>query len=125
MTLMWQRLPQICQTKKCRQLCKQLALLALLALCGLITKQNGENSSPDDLSVNGCHRYLTHRFFVAKDLDPVSDPRKLKQLIGGIFRYVHVIRNQPKDWEDWAESLEKEALDQIEEDREVKRRKTI
>jgi len=49
--------------------------------------------SPDDLSVNGCHRYLTHRFFVAKDLDPVSDPRKLEQLIGGIFRYVHVIVN--------------------------------
>jgi len=55
----------------------------------------------------------------------MSDPRKLKQLIGGIFRYVHVIRSQPKDWDDWAESLEKEALDQRDEDREVKRRKTI
>ena len=42
--------------------------------------------------------WCTHRFFVAKDLDPVSDPRKLKQLIGGIFCYVHVIRNQQKDW---------------------------
>jgi len=31
--------------------------------------------SPDDLSAASCHRYLTHRFFIAKDLDPVSDPR--------------------------------------------------
>lgn len=50
------------------------------------------------LSPEGCHRYLTHRFYIEKDLDPVSDPRKLQQLVAGIFRYTHHIRAMPASW---------------------------
>ena len=74
--------------------------------------------SPDDLSVDGCHRYLTNRFFVVKDLDPVSDTRKLQQLIAGIFRYTHRILNRPAGWDDWANNLEKEFDDQREDENE-------
>jgi len=47
--------------------------------------------SPTDVSVNGCHRYLAYRFYIAKDLEPVLDPRKLQQLIAGVFRHTHGI----------------------------------
>jgi len=69
--------------------------------------------SPDDLSAASCHRYLTHRFFIAKDLDPVSDPRKLQQLIAGIFRYTHQIRNMSRAMTAFEEGLDEELEDQI------------
>jgi len=69
--------------------------------------------SPNDLSVNGCHRYLAHRFYIAKDLDPVLDPRKLQQLIAVIFRHTHGILVQNRGWEKWAEDLENERIDNL------------
>jgi len=68
--------------------------------------------SPDDLSAASCHRYLTHRFFIVKDLDPVSDPRKIQQLIAGIFRYTHQIRNMSRAMTAFEEALDKELDDQ-------------
>jgi len=68
--------------------------------------------SPDDLSAASCHRYLTHRFFILKDLDPVSDPRKLQQLIAGIFRYTHQIRNMSRAMTAFEEALDEESHDQ-------------
>ena len=68
--------------------------------------------SPDDLSPASCHRYLTDRFYVLKDLDPVSDPRKLKELIAGIFRYTHQIRNMSRSMTAFEEALDEELEDQ-------------
>ena len=69
--------------------------------------------TPDDLSAASCHRYLTHRFFIVKDLDPVSDPRKLQQLIAGIFRYTHKIRNLSRQQTAFEEALDEELIDQV------------
>ena len=68
--------------------------------------------SPDDLSADSCFRYLTHRFYIAKDMDPVSDPRKLQQLVAGIFRYTHKIRNATRQQTAFLEALNQEVEDQ-------------
>jgi len=61
--------------------------------------------SPDDLSPESCYRYLTHRFYEARDLDPVSDHRKLQQLVAGIFRYTHRLHEMPNFMLKLAEEL--------------------
>jgi len=68
--------------------------------------------SPNDMSVDGCHRYFAHRFFVTKDLDPVLDPRKLQHMIATLFRFAHKIVVKSRTWELWAENLQNELSDQ-------------
>lgn len=68
------------------------------------------------MSVDGCHRYFAHRFFVTKDLDPVLDPRKLQQMIATLFRLAHKIIVKSRSWELWAENLENELSDQKSDD---------
>ena len=65
----------------------------------------------NDLSVDSCHRYLANRFYIAKDLDPVLDPRKLQQLIAVIFRHDHGILVRNRGWDKWAEDLQQELED--------------
>jgi len=72
--------------------------------------------SPNDLSVDGCHRYFAHRFYIAQDLDPVLDPRKLQQMIATLYRFTHHIVVKSRTWELWAENLEKELEDQKSDD---------
>jgi len=75
----------------------------------------------NDLSVESCHRYLASRFYIAKDLDPVLDPRKLQQLIAVIFRHTHGILVRNRSWDKWAEELQQELFDNTYHDAEVVR----
>jgi len=72
--------------------------------------------SPNDMSVDGCHRYFAHRFYITQDLDPVLDPRKLQQMIATLYRFTHKIVVKSRTWELWAENLEKELEDQKSDD---------
>jgi len=69
--------------------------------------------SPNDLSCASCYRYLTHRFYIAKDMDPVPDPRKLQQLVAGIFRYTHKLCNASRQQTAFMEALDQEIEDQV------------
>ena len=71
--------------------CNTLSLLLLLVLSGLILKQNGVNAVQQTCLLN-VKAIDTPRFYIAKDLDPVLDPRKLQQLIAVIFRHTQIGR---------------------------------
>ena len=100
-----------CLMKRCRRCYKQISLTHITTLWAN-HEEKWREFSPDDLSAASCHRYLTHRFFILKDLDPVSDPRKLQQLIAGIFRYTHQIRNMSRAMTAFEEALDEESHDQ-------------